>query len=84
MGPAKREREDALDVVEYALRLAIRTTEYAPNARVLRELATPLAYASEGQRLRKLVGSFDSQKDAIEQLGPTEDYVRLQLLLAAG
>lgn len=77
-----RERNDALDVVEYALKLAITTTEYAPNARVLRELATPLAYASDGPRLRKLVSSFDSQKDAIEQLGPTEDYVRLQLLLA--
>jgi hypothetical protein len=37
-----RERSDAADVVEYALDLAIKTAAYAPNARVLRELAAPL------------------------------------------
>ena len=30
----------------------------------------------------ELIGLFDSQKSRIEQLGPTEDYVRLELLLA--
>src|SRR5262249_5300357 len=32
-------------------------------------------------RARSLVGTFDTQKATVEKLGPTEDYVRLQLLL---
>lgn len=77
-----REAHDALDVVEQALRLIVRTTDYAPNARVLRELATPLVYANDVIRLKKLVLSLDGQKNAVEHLGPTEDFVRLQLILA--
>jgi len=77
-----REREDAAEVVEFALKLAIRTTAYAPNARILRELATPLPFISDESVVRSLSRSFDSQKGAIEHLGPTEDFVRLTLLLA--
>jgi len=77
-----RERADTAEVVDYALKLAIGTTEYAPNARVLRELATPLSFMSDNPQTRQIVGIFDSQKDAVEHLGPTEDYVSLQLLLA--
>ena len=77
-----RERPDAADVVEYALDLAVKTAAYAPNARVLRELAAPLPFMEDEQRARLLVGVFDSQKNTFEDLGPTEDFVRLQLLLA--
>jgi hypothetical protein len=34
------------------------------------------------ERARRLVGIFDGQKNTVEHIGPTEDYVRLQLLLA--
>jgi hypothetical protein len=79
---ANSTRKDAIEVVETALKLMIQTTEYSPNARVLRELAVPLPHAPDITRARQLVGIFDSQKDVIENLGPTDDYVRLQLLLA--
>lgn len=77
-----QERNDAASVVDYALKLAIRMTDYAPNASVLRELATPLPFIRDEARAKQLVGTFDSQKGAIERFGPTEDYVQLQLLLA--
>ncbi len=77
-----RKREDALKVVDAALKLMIQMTNYSPNARVLRQLATPLPYSPDITWARQLVGTFDSQKNVIEDVGPTEDYVRLQLLLA--
>jgi hypothetical protein len=77
-----REREDAADVVEFALDLAIKTTPYSPNASVLREIATPLPFVPDESRAAQLVRRFDGQKGTVERYGPTEDYVRLQLLLA--
>ncbi len=77
-----REREDAVEVVEYALGLAIETTPYSPNAGVLREIASPLPFVRDESKAKQLVSRFDSQKGAVERFGPTEDYVRLQLLLA--
>lgn len=77
-----RYREDAGDVIEYAIDQALKTSTYSPNARVLRELAAPLPYLQDKSRVRHLVGIFDSQKATVEGIGPTEDYIRLQLLLA--
>jgi hypothetical protein len=79
---ANRTRKDAIEVVDAALRLMIQTTDYSPNARVLRQFATPLAYSRDIPKVRQLVGIFDSQKDVVGGLGPTDEYVRLQLLLA--
>lgn len=79
---ANRRRSDAIDVVDATLKLIIQTTSYSPNARILRDLAEPLPYAPDQTRVKQLVGILDSQKDLIEGLGPTDDYVRLQLLLA--
>jgi len=78
-----RESNDAAEVVEYALNVAISTTEYAPSARDYRELATPLPYIKDTERLRTLIKIFDGQKGTVERLGPIEDYVRLLLTLAA-
>ena len=75
--------EDATEVVEYALTMAIRTTDYAPNTHMFRELAMALPSIENERKLRELIGSFDSQKATVERLGPTEEYLRLQLLLAA-
>jgi hypothetical protein len=77
-----RERSDAADVVDYALKLAIKTTPFTFNASVLRELAAPLPFILDENNARHLVGTFDSQQGTIETLGPTEDFIRLQLLLA--
>lgn len=76
------QREDAVEVVDYSLQQLIGSTPYAPNARVLREIATPMPFVRNVDRSRELVGVFDSQRIAIEESGPTEDVVRLQLLLA--
>lgn len=77
-----REREDAAEVVTFALDLAIRSTPYSPNAGVFREIAAPLPYISKSAVAKGLVGRFDAQKGTVERYGPTEDYVRLQLILA--
>jgi len=74
-------RTDAIKVIKYALDVIIGTTEYTPTATILRRIATPLPIIKEAEEAKKLVSIFDGQKNLIE-LGPTEDYVRLQLLLA--
>jgi hypothetical protein len=79
---ANRRREDAAQVMDYALKLALRATEYSANARVFRELAEPLPFVADEKVAGQFVGRFDSQQANLDRLGPTEDYVRLQLLLA--
>ena len=74
----------APEVIEYAFKLAVKTSEYTPNATHLRELATALPNIRRTIPLQRLIGLFDSQKSRTQELGPTEDYVRLQLLLAEG
>jgi hypothetical protein len=76
------EQPDAADVVEFGVDLAIRHAEVGLNARVLRELAAPLPYSSDLQKVSYLMGQLDYQNDTVIRTGPTEDYVALQLLLA--
>ncbi|MBI1924586.1 ATP-binding protein [Candidatus Poribacteria bacterium] len=79
---ANQERDDATDVIDYSLDLLIKNTPYTPKTRDLREIAMPLPSVSDESKARQLVGRFDSHKGFIKNLGTTEDYVRLQLLLA--
>ena len=76
------ERADSIDVAEYGLGALIESTAYSPNIRVLRELSTPLLYASDGDRVRSLVRSIEVQSSIIDDRGPTEEVVRLQLNLS--
>ena len=76
------DREDAAEVAEFGLRTVIEATGYAPNARVIRELSTPLLHTKDLERARTLVRSFDGQRPTVEDQGPTEEVVRLQLNLA--
>jgi hypothetical protein len=78
----KREREDAAKVVDYAIKLSIKTTEYTPNARHFRQLASPLPYIKEKRLARELISQFDGIKGTLIKFGPSEDFVRLQLTLA--
>lgn len=71
----------ASQVVEYALKVAIASTAFKPTSRDLRELATPLPKVPDTQTIARLVGIFDTQKGLVELSGPTEDFVRLQLIL---
>ena len=77
-----REDPDASIVLEYALKEAISTTMYSPNARDYREMASPLPFIDDCEKQKRLVSILDSQKGTIEALGPIEDYVRLLLTLA--
>ena len=77
-----RRRTDALTITEYALTLAVTTTSYTPNARLFHDLATPLPFTSDAAKRKTLIGIFDSQKANIRRSGPTEYYIKLELLLA--
>jgi hypothetical protein len=81
--------DDAKDGIEFisdAFRIfasdKLRDFTYTPHAQHFRELATPLPRIPDHARVKALVGTFDAQKAAIERLGPSEDFVRLQLILA--
>lgn len=77
-----RDRPDALRVVASALTLAIGDSDTTVDARLLRELATPLPYSDNPDQVQELVARFNSQLPVVVRLGPTEEYVRLQLTLA--
>lgn len=79
---ANYERTDAIDAIEYAVHEAIRATEYAPNARVFREIVYPLTYLPSSSRTEAIIRSIDSQRGNIERIGPTLEYIWVQLLLA--
>ncbi|MBZ5562259.1 MAG: hypothetical protein LAP13_07540 [Acidobacteriia bacterium] len=73
--------QGASSVLEYALKLVIANTTYKPTATDLRELATPLPNIPCSEDLRRVIGILDTQKELVERSGPTDDYVRLQLLI---
>lgn len=77
-----RERTDAITISEYGINLAITTTPFVLNATILRDLALPLPYTKNFHLLQSLISQFDAQRGFVETVGPTENYVRLQLLLA--
>ena len=74
-------RDDACDVIDFALQFAVKTTRHAFNARDYREIASPLPFISDSSKAKQFVSILDSLKSTIEHIGPTEDYVRLQLTL---
>lgn len=77
-----REAPDGLTVVGAALDLFIRVSEYRPTLSDLRRLALPLAFATSDERLPNILDRLDIQARTLEPSGPTEEYVRLQLLIA--
>ncbi len=77
-----RRRSDAHEVVAFALSLAIRSSEYTPTAKDMRELSSPLPFLEDCTESQKLVYSFDSNKENVRAYGPTVDFARLQLNLA--
>lgn len=77
-----KQADDAAIVLQYGLRLAIGATHYTANARAFRELAEVLPFCDNADLARELVASLDGQIALLSRLGPTEDLVRLKLLLA--
>lgn len=76
------EKADAGLVVEHALDTLLKDALYTPKTRDFLEIATPLPHVTDDILRRKLVGRIDSQKATLENAGVSEDYVRLQLILA--
>ena len=78
-----RERDDAYEVVEYTFDLVMGMSpdEYVP-ARTFRQMAAPLPFIKDKAKAKQLVKNFDGQLGLIERMGPTEDYIRLQLLIS--
>ena len=76
------DRDDALEVIEYALTFILKSNSLSPTAMVLSELAMPLPNIRNPIKMKKLVGRLDTFIDTAKKLGPTKDYVNLQLILA--
>jgi hypothetical protein len=75
-------KERAIDVVSYALEAMVADTKYLPSMADLRVIAIPLAYSSELEKVKELIGRVEAQKGILKKLGSTEDLVRLEVLLA--
>ena len=73
---------DAGPVIDYAVHLALRTSEYSPTSRDFRDLCEPLPAISDTNALRSLLDALDLHKDTARAAGPTQDYVRWQMLMA--
>lgn len=73
---------DGRPLIEYALDMIVKTTEYTPNASVLRRLAEPLPFLEKNYAVSVLVSRFSDQVKLLHSKGFTEDYVRLQLTLS--
>jgi len=74
--------EDSFELIEYALKLAITSTQYSPNAGLYRSLSQAIPKITSKEKRDVLIGYIDSQKQAIKDIGPTDEFVRLQLILA--
>lgn len=79
---ANKHAQDSDRVIETALALIFKTTDFTLNARILRELAEPLPYLKDYSKVKALISRFDSQKGNVYKFGPIEDFIILQLILA--
>lgn len=79
---SNRTHPDAVDVLDHALSLAIQSANYTANAQVYRQLAVCLPYVKDRQRSGYYLGLIDGQRSVLKNLGPTDEYIRLQLVLA--
>ena len=52
---ANRKHESAFDVIDYALKLTLKTTEYAPNAKLFKELSFALPYITDKQKVQEII-----------------------------
>lgn len=77
-----RMRPDALSVTQKALDLIVRVPELSANAGTACEIAASLPFAKDLPALKLVIAQLDAQSGIFRRLGPSEDYVTYQLLLA--
>ncbi|MDY0039685.1 MAG: hypothetical protein RBS57_05190 [Desulforhabdus sp.] len=75
-------KKDAATVIEYALSTILKTTTYTANAKVYKDLASPLGYIPDLDLVKTIIGKLDGLKGVIQSAGPTVEYVKLQAMLA--
>jgi hypothetical protein len=73
---------DADLVASHALRLAVATPSISIEADLLADISSALSGAPDAQRKRDLIAVLDGLRGTAERLGPSVDYVRLQLAIA--
>ncbi len=76
-------RADADLVAQHALTTALRTTSTTLDASLLADVSVALAGADHPERRRNLIDALDGVRGTAERLGPSVDYVRLQLSIAS-
>jgi hypothetical protein len=76
-------REDAVDVVAFALSEAVAASEVSLSATLLAQLAEPLRFAGAGDKVKDLLRQFDSLVATAAELGPSLETLRLKLTLTA-
>ena len=70
-------------VIQHAIDIAIAETEFSPNAAFYRDISYGLIGIQEATQLHNIVNLLDGQRTIALQKGPTADYVRFQLNVAA-
>jgi hypothetical protein len=73
---------DADLIAGHALRFALGTTSVQIDASLLADLSMSLAGAPTASRKKDLIAALDGVRGTAERLGPSVDYVRLQLSVA--
>lgn len=81
---ASRRSNDAIDVTRYGIDLVVRKTDYSPNSKVFYELISPIEFSDVQDVVMYVINSIDHQLLNLKQIGPHEDYLRLQIMLAIG
>jgi hypothetical protein len=79
---ANARRDDALSVLDQGLKWALQSTGYTANAQVYRELGACLPYSDNRQAVAYYIDIIDGQRASLTRLGPSEEVLRLLLLLA--
>lgn len=81
---ANRRSVDAIDVTLYGIDLVIRKTDYSPNSKVFYDLISPIEFSDVRDDVMFVINNIDHQLLNLKQIGPYEDYMRLQIMLAIG
>lgn len=79
-----RRNTDAIDVTQYGIDLVIRKTDYSPNSRVFYDLISPIEFSDVQDVVMYVINNIDHQLPNLKLIGPYEDYLRLQIMLAIG
>ena len=80
----KADDENIIELVDHALDVIIRQSDYTPKSKDLAELAAPfLTYSKDNQKLKALVERFVSQMGLVAKTAYSRDLALLQMRLAA-